>query len=215
MTKKPVSAQNLSYHLGILSRENLIEKRIVAQIGNARINEILINPSQLQRIRYLLNIEIQNYTLVTGFGRIEKGYQLPDKCFYALEKLKFQITRILCFTSTDAHELRKSAMQTETLIPLDQCYDQYNYEKDYCNLDSKFYTEDLEQILRNELKNSNLILDLTPLSKLYSFKLLELANRYQLPCFYLGKSDQSNEVVIWMTGMKFEGKMNPMKYVMK
>jgi DNA-binding PadR family transcriptional regulator len=200
--QKKMSAQNLSYHIGILEEEGLIEKRVIAQIGNARINEIAINPSQLQRIRSLLHIELQNYTLVTGFGRIEKGYLLPDVAAEALRAQHFRIDKVVCFTSQDAKAIREDKMKTEPLIAIDQYYDHYDYDLDYCNLGSRLYTHDLEEILRQELKSANLVLDLTPLSKLYSFTMLEFANRYHVPCFYLGKTAENRQTVIWVSGGK-------------
>jgi hypothetical protein len=213
--KKPISAQNLSYHLGILDREQLIEKRIIAQIGNARINEILLNTGQLQYIRKLLKIEIQNFTLVTGFGRIEKGYLLPDICVSTLKKMNYMITRVICFTTPDSRQIREKMAGSEQLIPIDQYFDHYDFDRDLNSLDSRFYQEELDQILRTELKSANLILDLTPLSKLFSFKMLELANRYQLPCFFLGKNGSQEHAIIWMSGMKLEGKMNAMSFCVK
>ncbi|MHA1519576.1 MAG: winged helix-turn-helix domain-containing protein [Promethearchaeota archaeon] len=208
--QRRITPQNLSYHLNILERDQLIEKKIVAQIGNARINEICLNSGQLQHIRKLLDIEITNFTLITGFGKLTEGYRIPDVVCNSLQQMKIEITRIVCFTSPDARKVRENKEKTEILIPIDQYHDQYEYEADYCNLDSLLYQEDLDRILRKELKDANLILDLTPMSKLFSFKMLELANRYQLPCFFLGKSKNQSPHLIWMSGMKLEGKMNAM-----
>jgi DNA-binding PadR family transcriptional regulator len=205
---KSISAQNLSYHLGILEREQLIEKKVIAQIGNARINEIFLNNGQLQRIRHLLHIEIQNFTLVTGFGRIETGYKIPDIIVRELKKFQIFITRIVCFTTSDARKIRDNQMNKEHLLTIDEYHDQYDFDRDYCYLDSDLYQHHLDEILRKELKTANLVIDLTPMSKLYSFKMLELANRYQLPCFFLGKNAQQSDLLIWMSGIKLEGKMN-------
>jgi hypothetical protein len=98
---------------------------------------------------------------------------------------------------------------------IDEYFDQYDYDRDYCNLDSKLYRVDLDNILRMELKTANLILDLTSMSKLYSFKMLELANCYQLLCFFLGKNNEQNEFIIWMSRMKLEGTMNAMAFSVK
>jgi DNA-binding PadR family transcriptional regulator len=212
---KKITPQNLFYHLNVLEKEGLIEKHIVAQIGNARINEILLNTAQLQRIRKLLGIEVKNLTLITGFGKLGTGYLIPDIVYNALVDMGLKITRVVCFTSPDALKVRTQKQSTENLLEIDQFHDHYHYETDYCNLHSDLYQVDLDLILRKELHEADIILDLTPNSKLFSFKLLEFANQYQLPCFFLGRGENNKELLIWMTGMKLEGKMNSMRLNLK
>ena len=61
--------------------------------------------------------------------------------------------------------------------------------------------------ISKEMENSNIILDITPLSKLYSFKMLEIANKYQISCVYLGMDTDSKDKLYWMSEMKIEGKI--------
>ncbi|MCF2141277.1 MAG: hypothetical protein K9W44_14560 [Candidatus Lokiarchaeota archaeon] len=44
---RKITPQNLSYHLNVLGKKQLIEKKIIVQIGNARIDEIRINTGHL------------------------------------------------------------------------------------------------------------------------------------------------------------------------
>lgn len=57
------------------------------------------------------------------------------------------------------------------------------------------------------MEETNIIMDVTPLSNLFSFKLLELANKYQIPCVYLGMDNKGEDKLYWMTNMKIEGKI--------
>lgn len=61
------------------------------------------------------------------------------------------------------------------------------------------------------MKSANIIIDLAPLSKLFSFKLLELANKYQLSCIYCGMDKDSKYKLLSMSSMKIEGKINTFK----
>ena len=57
------------------------------------------------------------------------------------------------------------------------------------------------------METANIIIDLTPLSKLFSFKLLELANKYQIPCVYLGMDKEGKDKLYWMSNMKIKGEI--------
>ncbi|MCP6718679.1 MAG: hypothetical protein KJI71_00420 [Patescibacteria group bacterium] len=59
------------------------------------------------------------------------------------------------------------------------------------------------------MKEADIIIDLTPLSKLFSFKLLELANKYLLPCVYLGIDKNEEDKLFWMGEMRIEGEIQP------
>ena len=67
----------------------------------------------------------------------------------------------------------------------------YPYE-DYRFIESEFF-ESIEIKVSKEMQDANIIIDLTPLSKLFSFKLLELANKYQIPCVYLGMDKEGKD----------------------
>jgi len=51
------------------------------------------------------------------------------------------------------------------------------------------------------------MIDITPLSKLYSFKMLKKANKYGLLCFYVGQDEEGKDKLIWMSKVKIEGEI--------
>jgi len=199
-----ISAPGLLYHLNNLEKYDLIIKKTIQQIGNARINEISINPYQIQRIREILNLEIQNYTLITGFGELATGYKIPDISLSLLKENHYKINRIICFTTKKAELTRNEKLKQEDLVKIQKIY-LYKYE-DYRNLTSALYSE-LDEILLKEIKNANLIIDITPLSKLYSFQMLRKANKYGLPCYYIGQDKEGDPKIIWMSNIKLKGEM--------
>ncbi len=197
-----ISAPSLSYHLERLADDHLIEKKTITQIGNAKLNEISLQPSALQRVRSLLGKSSSQYTLITGFGFQEEGYRIPDISSRLLLKEGYKITRIVGFTNPEAREKREKQNSSEKLCSIDR-YCVYPYQ-DYRYTTSPFFVQ-VENILQEEQRTSDLLIDLTPLSKLFTFKLLSIANKYHLPCFYLGLDENNNEFVIWMTQIHIEG----------
>ncbi|MEE9377293.1 MAG: winged helix-turn-helix domain-containing protein [Candidatus Lokiarchaeia archaeon] len=202
------TGSNLHYHLNRLKKYNLIRKEIVQKIGNARINRISLNPSARQYIRKILRFKVKDYTLITGFGTLGTGYKLPDTVFQILREIYYPISRIVCFTSPDAIEKREEHQEQENLRKFDH-FIEFPYE-DYRNIESEFFQK-VENILSVEMKSADIIIDLTPLSKLFSFKLLEMANKYYLPCVYLGINEEGNYELLSMSNMKIEGIIQPFK----
>ena len=45
---------------------------------------------------------------------------------------------------------------------------------------------------------ANVVIDATPLSKLFSKYLLEFANKYQVPCFYLEWKGEGESFILWL-----------------
>lgn len=119
-----------------------------------------------------------------------------------LIKYHYPISRVICFTSQDAKEKRIKFKDLENLIQIDEFF-VYPYE-DYRFIESKFF-QSIEIKLSKEMESANIIIDLTPLSKLVSFKMLELANKYQIPCVYLGMDKEGKDKLYWMSNMKIEG----------
>ncbi|KKM15507.1 hypothetical protein LCGC14_1695410, partial [marine sediment metagenome] len=195
------TAPNLHYHLKKLIKYNLILKETQQQIGNAKINRISLNPSSRQHIRKILELKVKDYTLITGFGILGTGYKLPDLVLKILRENYYPISRIVCFTSKDALKKRKEHQKQEDLVKINR-FIKYPYE-DYRNITSEFF-QCVEGTLSKEMKSSDIIIDLTPLSKLFSFKLLEIANFYRLPCVYLGINKKGNYELYSMSNMKIE-----------
>ena len=130
------------------------------------------------------------FALLTGFGGLKTGYRIPDIVFKLLIKYHYPISRVICFTSEDAKGKRMEFKEQENLIDIDE-FLVYPYE-DYRFIESDFF-QSIELKISKEMEIANILIDLTPLSKLFSFKLLELANKYQIPCVYLGMNEQGKD----------------------
>lgn len=202
------TASNLHYHLTRLEEYNLLQKKTLYKIGNAKRNRISINPSSRQHIRKILGFKVKNFTLITGFGYLGEGYKLPDSVLQKLKEKHYPISRIVCFTSPDALKLRKKNQKQENLVKIDLLI-KFLYQ-DYRNIKSEFFQK-VEKTISEEMKSADLIIDLTPLSKLFSFKLLELANKYFLPCVYLGMNKDENYELYSMSNMKIDIEIQPFK----
>lgn len=199
-----MTAPNLHYHLSRLEENNLIQKETLYTVGNAKVNKILLKPTARQYVREILGFKLENYTLITGFGTLKEGYKLPDIVYEILRECHYPISRIVCFTSSDAIEKREENQEEENLRNIDKII-KFTYE-DYRYIESEFF-KTVEEILSKEMRSANIVIDLTPLSKLFSFKLLEIANKYQLPCVYLGKDKERNNKLFSLSKMKIEGKI--------
>lgn len=202
-TKLNISSPGLLYHLKILENEKFIQKREVDKFGNAKINEVRIDPIQMQNIRRMFGLKSKKWTLITGFGELGTGYRIPDEAFKLLQNKEYRLDEVACITTKNGKSIRDEKVQEENLIQIDRYYADFEYN-DFRNLKSDFFLN-IDEILRKELQNSNVVLDITPLSKLYSFEMLKRANKYKLACYYLGKNDDGQDSIIWMTDVKIEG----------
>jgi len=204
--KLDTSAPNLHYHLNRLEELDLIRKKTLYQVGNVKINSISLNPAARQQVRKILGKDVKNYTLITGFGSLKTGYRVPDLVLNILRKYKFPITRTICFTTPDGKAKRDDHIIDENLIKIDE-FVILPY-REYRHTESEFFQR-IEDILSKEMKEADIIIDITPLSKLFSFKLLELANKYLLPCVYLGIDKNEEDKLFWMGEMRIEGEIQP------
>lgn len=195
------SAPNLHYHLNRLEELNLIRKDTLYEVGNVKINSISLNPAARQQVRKIIGKEVSNYTLITGFGLLDKGYRIPDLIYKILKKYHYPISKIVCFTTKESKEKRDEKNEVENLMEIDD-YLIYQYEE-YRDIESEFF-ESVESKISEEMGGANIIIDVTPLSKLYSFKLLELANKYQIPCVYLGMDKDGVEKLYLLSNMKIQ-----------
>jgi len=199
-----MTAPNLHYHLSRLEKANLIKKETLHKVGNAKINQISLNPASRQQVRQILGYKTKHFTLLTGFGTLDIGYKIPDEVYRLLKKNYYPVSRIICFTSQDALEKRKKHQESENLLDIDKYYE-FPYD-DYRNIESEFFKK-VEHIISEEMKEADIIIDLTPISKLFSLKLLELANKYRLPCVYCGKDKNGKHKLLSMSNMKIKGKI--------
>jgi hypothetical protein len=203
--KVGITGPALLYHLDRMERSNLIIKKMIYQVGNAKNNEISLNPAAMQNIRNILGLKLEKMTLITGYGLEKTAVTLPDNSLLLLKKNHYKINRIVCFTTSDAKSARDEVINERGLITPDRTVI-FQYT-DYKFLESAFYQQ-LESILSEELQTSNVILDLTPLTKMLSFKFLELANKYLLPCFYIGTNAKDEYILYWFTNMRIEGSIS-------
>lgn len=198
------TAPNLYYHLNKLEELDLIKKKTLYEVGNVKINEISLNPASRQQVRKIIGKEVSNYVLITGFGVLKTGYRVPDLVYNILNKYHYPISRIICFTTPDAREKRMKFKEEDNLMEINEFF-AYPYQ-DYRFIESEFF-QSIEIKISKEMEAANIIIDLTPLSKLFSFKLLELANKYQIPCVYLGMDGEGKDKLYWMSNMKIEGEI--------
>ena len=198
------SAPNLHYHLNKLEELDLVRKKTLYEVGNVRINSISLNPAALQQVRKIIGKEVKNFTLITGFGELETGYRVPDLVFKILSKFHYPISRIVCFTTGKAKVRRIEFKEVEKLMDINDFF-LFQYQE-FRYIDSEFF-ETVEAKISKEMEEANIIIDVTPLSKLFSFKLLELANKYQIACIYLGMDKLGDDKLYWMSNMKIEGEI--------
>ncbi len=198
------SAPNLHYHLSKLEESGLIRKETLYKVGNVKINSISLNPATRQKVRRIIGLEVENLTLITGFGELKTGYRVPDLMHGILRKYHYHVTRVICYTTVDAKQIRLKYKDQENLMDIDEFvlfpYEEYRYLK------SALY-QSLKMKLSKEMEVADIIIDITPLSKLFSLKLLELANKYQIPCVYLGMDEKGKDKLYWLTNMKLQGKI--------
>ena len=135
---------------------------------------------------------------------METGYRVPDLVFKILNKFHYPISRIVCFTTGKAKVRRIEFKEVEKLMDINDFF-LFQYQE-FRYIDSEFF-ETVEAKISKEMEEANIIIDVTPLSKLFSFKLLELANKYQIACIYLGMDKLGDDKLYWMSNMKIEGEI--------
>lgn len=188
----------VKYHIDRLLRDRLIQTRTLMQVGGAKINEISIDKLALHKIRQILGMKSEGITLLTGFGELETGYLIPDISYsLLLKELKNEkIDKILCFITNKALEIRQRNEQQDHLLS-QKLFTFYPFDyNSYRSFNTDAFKK-LEEVILTELEKRNVILDLTPLSKLFSFRLLEYSDKYNIPSFYLGKTLEGKDTLIW------------------
>ncbi|MHA1848176.1 MAG: winged helix-turn-helix domain-containing protein [Promethearchaeota archaeon] len=187
-----LSGAGLLYHLDKLEELNLILKKTVQKIGNVSINEIMINPNELQHVRMLLKREKKEFTLITGFGKdsdLGVSSRIPAIIKGLLEQEGYNITRVVAFATPDSNikNAKKLTRLDKVIVKEYQEYRDNNSD----------LMRNIENLIQEEQQNNDLILDLTPLSKLLTIKLLEYSFKYRIPCVYIGKKPEG-DYLIWI-----------------
>ncbi|MFX0099752.1 MAG: winged helix-turn-helix transcriptional regulator [Candidatus Hodarchaeota archaeon] len=188
-----MSGAGLLYHVNILEKRKLIKRKTIATVGNVSLKEISIHPNAIQRVRLLTGVELSSYTLFSGMGKDFKDWEpstIPVTVKNLLEKEGYKISRIVAFITEESN-----IENAKKLVKIDRTIE-YPYF-DYRNESSEIFLN-LETIIQGEMRNANIILDLTPLTKLLTIKLLELSTKYHIPSLYLGKNDKGDNYLLWI-----------------
>jgi DNA-binding CsgD family transcriptional regulator len=188
-----ISPPGLLYHLNQLSKYGLIQKQEKTSVGAVSLNEISLDPNSIQRTRELLGKKSTKYTLITGFGKdsdLGMASILPSNSTILLQNEGYNITRVVAFCTPDSNvQNAKRLGQIDRLIT-------HKYEA-YRDGSSELMST-LENTIQTEQTDADLILDLTPLSKLLTIRLLQISNAYRIPSFYLGLNTNREYFVMWI-----------------
>ncbi|MHA1785668.1 MAG: winged helix-turn-helix transcriptional regulator [Candidatus Helarchaeota archaeon] len=182
--KMGLSRTAVHYQLKQLKKKKVIFLKTKFKMGNVKIGEVEFNPLFTHEIRKALNKKLLNHVLFTGCTwnpnyKDEETLKIPEISSMLLEKSNIPVDKIVCFTTPQALKLRKARGYPDL--------DYYPFEfKIYQDLNVRNVILD---VLKKEILSHDIILDMTPLSKIFTITLLDLAHEYKLPIFYLVKSD--------------------------
>ncbi|MHC1590842.1 MAG: hypothetical protein ACXQS8_02050 [Candidatus Helarchaeales archaeon] len=193
VTAMEMSGAGLLYHINILEKKKLISRKTIATVGNVSLKVISIHPNAIQRVRLLTGLESDSYTLFSGMGKDFQGWEpsaIPFTAKTLLEDEGYVISRIVAFITDESN-----IDNAKKLVNIDRVIE-YPYF-DYRNESSEIFLK-LESVIQEEMRDANLILDLTPLTKLLTIKLLELSTKYHIPSFYLGKKENGDNYLLWI-----------------
>lgn len=188
-----ISGAGLLYHLNFLENARLIQKKTLMEVGNVSVNEISIDPSAFQRARQIIGRKTGKYTLITGFGKTSElgdSYTIPMTTHRLLSEQGYIIDRVVAFITHDS-DLAKAKQLLNIDRELPAIID------DYRNIDSEMMRR-LESVIQEEQREQDVILDVTPLTKLFTMRLLEISNKYHIPSTYLGKNAKKENVLLWI-----------------
>lgn len=191
-----ISGAGLLYHIRKLEKKNLIGRETTVKVGSVSRKEISLNANVVQAVRRILNKSTGEYTLITGMGKdspLGDSHQLPALTKDLLVEEGYAITRTFVFATPES-SLDKGRQLTEIDEVLIRPY--HDYRNDQSEL-----MRDFENTLQKELKKADLILDLTPLSKYLTIKLLDFSYQYQVPACYLakrGEKDADENYLLWI-----------------
>ncbi|WP_371805695.1 hypothetical protein [Candidatus Lokiarchaeum ossiferum] len=190
--KVGIAPSTLGYNLGILEKVYLIQRKTLHQIGNVAIKEISLHPKARQKVRRMLGKNVDDYTLITGFGKdneLFQSHELPMEVCSRLKKIGYSIKNIVaCITPESNVE------GAQKFVEITECLS-YPYNE-YRNDETEFFTQ-LAAVIEKYNQTTNVILDTTPLTKLFTLKLLQISIKYQIPSFYLGKDAREQNRIIW------------------
>lgn len=181
-----IPRSSLNHHLSILHREGLI-------IQERRGREILnrVNPRHSQELRAKLKINapkilISGYTYNPEKPEI-KTLEILQRAIEFLEREGIKIEKTIAFTTPLA---KKKIRETEYRRGDTEIVIEYD---DYSNAPEKIERA-MREVIDENIAVSEPIIDLTPLTKLFSIVALSLAKEYGLRAFY-----HAGNRVVWLS----------------
>jgi len=174
-----------------LNSKSLESRGIIERITINRKVYIKIKPQSVTIARKTLNIRAPNL-LISGYTWNPANPEdlIPIKNYIdAINKLKNEgigISKIICFTTPQASNKR-----LELEIKPDPDMEVKIKFKDY-QTNINLIEEKLKEIIENEIWNYNII-DVTPLTKLFTIAAIEIAKKYNLKAIY-----HFAEKIIWI-----------------
>jgi len=189
--KLHVKRPTVKYHVDRLEQEGLIKKELIAEAGTIKIIQLKINNLALPVIRKKLNLSVNKITLISGFTFDPKvqdyeTLKLPDITRQLLKAHGSEIDKLVCFTTQRAMEERERVK-----LPQIDRYIPYPFNV-YQN---PLFSQIAEKELANEILYADVIIDVTPLTKIFTITMLKLAHRYQLPVVYIARHQSSSHLI--------------------
>ena len=122
-------------------------------------------------------------------GRKEEQLLKPGEYSGELNKQGYKIKNVIAYITPESSlGLARKLFDFNEVITFP-----YN---EFRNPNSKVFTT-FHSLIRKYSSSTNLILDTTPLTKLFTLKLLQLSIQYQIPSFYYGKTNYDTNQLIW------------------
>ncbi|MHA1265519.1 MAG: ArsR/SmtB family transcription factor [Candidatus Helarchaeota archaeon] len=186
-----VKRPTVKYHVDRLEQAGLIRKKLVAKAGPIKVVEIELVKLALPQIRAILHLPITKRTLISGFTydpRIQDKdtLTLPDISRRLLEQEGTNIDKLICFTTPLAMRERKKA----NLPPIDR-YITYPFK----TYQDPTFAQIIKKELANELLTAEIIIDITPLTKIYTITMQHLAHQFKFPIIYVARDDHSFRLI--------------------
>lgn len=183
--KTGIPRSSLNHHLDMLSKDNVISQK---REGRKVINRV--NPVHIQKFRKEFNIEAPKL-LITGYTfnpelPDERTLQLAERAVKLLKSRGEEVEKCITFTTYQAQgemDKREYLRGGEEVV-----MDIKEYQSNIGVLEEK-----LKLVIEEEIIQKEIIIDLTPLTKLFTIACLSLARDYKLKSVYHG-----GEKLIWV-----------------
>jgi len=181
-----------------LSQNSIIlEERgiIIREKRNRRVH-LKLNPLYAERLRAELGVKAE-YALISGFTYNPKHPRNIKPLFTAIDAVKllskkgYKIQTVYCFTTPEAASKLKLIGTPPWFKPTVKAEPWEYYITDY-----KKILTNMENTIKKLVTKYTVIVDLTPLSKLYTLAAYKAAEKYYLPAIYHPEEDGK---IIWVS----------------